>query len=82
MKHIFLLLLKLYRKFISPLFPPCCKYYPTCSTYAVKAFTKHGAVKGLILSVWRLIRCNPWSLGGVDHVPDEFTWSYFIKKGK
>lgn len=72
MKYILLLLVKFYRKFISPLFQPCCKYYPTCSTYALKALEKHGAVKGSILSVWRILRCNPWSLGGVDHVPDEF----------
>lgn len=52
--------------------PPCCKYYPTCSTYALKALEKHGAVKGSILAIWRLMRCNPYSLGGVDHVPDKF----------
>lgn len=72
MKYIFLGLIKFYRKCISPLFPPCCKYYPTCSTYALTAFQKHGFFKGLILSVWRVLRCNPWSLGGVDYVPEEF----------
>lgn len=72
MKYIFLLIVKFYRKFISPLKPPSCKYYPTCSTYALEAFRKHGAIKGIILSAWRLLRCNPWSLGGVDYVPDKF----------
>lgn len=72
MKYIFLGLIKFYRKCISPLFPPCCKYYPTCSTYAMTAFQKHGFFKGFILSVWRVLRCNPWSMGGVDHVPEEF----------
>ena len=72
MKYILLLFVKFYRKFISPMKQPCCKYYPTCSTYALKALEKHGAVKGSILSVWRILRCNPWSLGGVDHVPDDF----------
>lgn len=72
MKNIFIFLVKIYRKFISPLKPPCCKYYPTCSSYAVDAFKKHGTFKGLLLSSWRILRCNPWSLGGIDPVPDEF----------
>ncbi len=72
MKSLFVWLTKLYQKYISPLKPPCCRYYPTCSAYAVEAFKKHGAIKGLILAVWRLLRCNPWSGGGVDYVPDKF----------
>lgn len=72
MKYIFILLVKFYKRFISPLFPASCKYYPSCSSYALKAFEKHGALKGLVLAVWRILRCNPWSLGGVDHVPDRF----------
>lgn len=81
MKKILLLFVKFYRKFISPLKPPCCKYYPTCSTYALTALEKHGAVKGTILTMWRLARCNPFSLGGVDHVPDEF-FLYTLKSRK
>lgn len=70
-----------YRKFISPLFPPTCKYYPTCSSYALEAFEKHGLIKGTVLTGWRILRCNPWSLGGVDYVPDKVTVDYFrIKK--
>ena len=69
-----------YRKFISPLFPPRCKYYPTCSSYCLEAYKRHGAIKGTILSVWRLLRCNPWSMGGVDHVPDRITRIYFVPK--
>ena len=61
-----------YRKLISPLFPPRCKYYPTCSSYCLEAYRRHGVIKGTVLSVWRLLRCNPWSLGGVDHVPEEY----------
>lgn len=72
MKKLLLLLVKFYKRFISPLKPPCCKYYPTCSTYASQAIEKHGAVKGTVLAVWRVLRCNPWSLGGVDPVPDKF----------
>ena len=82
MKKILLLFVKFYRKFISPLKPPCCKYYyPTCSTYALTALEKHGAVKGTILTMWLLARCNPFSLGGVDHVPDEF-FLYTLKSRK
>lgn len=81
MKKILLLFVKFYRKFISPLKPPCCKYYPTCSTYALTALEKHGAFKGTALALWRLARCNPFSLGGVDHVPDEF-YFYTLKSRK
>ncbi|MBP1533337.1 MAG: membrane protein insertion efficiency factor YidD [Ruminococcus sp.] len=70
-----------YRKFISPLLPPSCKYYPSCSSYALDAYEKHGLIKGTVLTVWRLLRCNPWSLGGVDYVPERVTVDYFrIKK--
>lgn len=73
MKRIAAALVMVYKKLISPLFPARCKYYPTCSTYAYEAFKKHGFVKGFILSAWRLLRCNPWSNGGIDPVPDKFT---------
>ncbi|MDO4665662.1 MAG: membrane protein insertion efficiency factor YidD [Actinomycetaceae bacterium] len=69
MKALFLLLINGYRRWISPLVGPRCKYYPTCSTYAVEAIETHGALKGLVLTLWRLARCNPWSTGGIDHVP-------------
>lgn len=66
-------LILIYKKLISPLFPARCKYYPSCSSYALEAFKKHGAIKGFILSAWRILRCNPWSNGGIDLVPDRFT---------
>lgn len=78
MKIIIISLIKFYRRFLSPLKPPICKYYPTCSCYALKAVEKHGAVKGSALAVWRIMRCNPWSMGGIDNVPDEFTFK--VKK--
>lgn len=71
--------MKFYRKAISPLKPPCCKYYPTCSAYAMQAVEKHGALKGTLLAAWRVLRCNPWSLGGVDFVPEKFEF-YTLKK--
>lgn len=69
-----ILILRGYQRFISPLLGPRCRYYPSCSTYAVTALERHGAVKGLALGTWRVLRCNPWSLGGVDHVPDKGKW--------
>ncbi|MBQ9920904.1 MAG: membrane protein insertion efficiency factor YidD [Clostridia bacterium] len=69
MKYIFIYPILFYRKFISPLFPPCCRFTPTCSQYALEAFQKHGALKGLVLTVWRILRCNPFSKGGHDPVP-------------
>ena len=73
MKYLAVLLIKFYRKFISPLFPAKCKYTPTCSGYALEAFRKFGFFRGFLLSVCRIFRCNPWSLGGFDPVPDKFT---------
>ena len=61
-------LIKLYQKFISPLFPPSCRFNPSCSEYAVQAFTKYGIFKGTIKSVWRILRCNPFNEGGFDPV--------------
>lgn len=74
MKYFAVLLIKFYRKFISPLFPAKCKYTPTCSGYALEAFGKFGFFRGFLLSGWRILRCNPWSLGGFDPVPDKFTF--------
>ena len=61
----------LYRRLISPLLPARCRYYPTCSTYAVDAIRGYGVLRGSVLAAWRLMRCNPWSAGGVDHVHDQ-----------
>jgi len=68
MKHLFILLIKIYQKTLSPMFGDRCKYFPSCSHYAVDAFVERGAIKGLALTAWRLLRCNPWSHGGVDYV--------------
>ncbi|MFI2361470.1 membrane protein insertion efficiency factor YidD [Promicromonospora sp. NPDC019610] len=62
-------MVRFYQAFISPMSPPSCKYYPSCSQYALIALRRHGALRGLGLALWRLLRCNPWSLGGVDDVP-------------
>lgn len=59
-----------YQRYISPLSGPRCRYYPSCSSYAVTAIEKHGALRGTRLAVWRLLRCNPWTDGGIDDVPE------------
>ena len=60
MKQILLFLVRFYRKNISPARPPCCRFIPTCSTYALEAIEVHGAVKGGLVSVWRILRCHPF----------------------
>ena len=60
MKAVLLFLVRFYRKDISPARPPCCRFIPTCSTYALEAIQVHGAVKGGLLSVWRILRCHPF----------------------
>ena len=71
MKHLMIWLVRLYKKFISPLLPPSCRFTPTCSEYAMEAFAKRGFFVGFILTVWRLLRCNPFCKAGYDPVPDE-----------
>ncbi|MGK9369132.1 membrane protein insertion efficiency factor YidD [Melioribacter sp. Ez-97] len=66
MKYLFIYLIKFYQKAISPMFPPSCRFYPTCSEYSVQAFTKYGVFKGGIKSIWRILRCNPFNKGGYD----------------
>lgn len=58
-----------YRKVVSPLYGPVCRFYPSCSAYALEAVTVHGFMRGAWLTVGRLMRCHPWNDGGVDHVP-------------
>jgi putative membrane protein insertion efficiency factor len=67
MRKTFAALIKIYQTLISPLLGPRCKYYPSCSRYAADAVTEYG-IKGLAMAAWRLVRCNPWSHGGVDYV--------------
>ena len=70
MKKICISLIKFYRKYISPLKKhPCCRYIPTCSQYAIMAYEKYGFFKGTALTLWRILRCNPFSKGGYDPVP-------------
>jgi uncharacterized protein len=65
------LLVKGYQRLVSPLLPARCKYHPSCSQYALDAFREFGLSRGLALACWRLLRCNPWSHGGVDYAADQ-----------
>jgi putative membrane protein insertion efficiency factor len=66
MRTVLVAVINFYQKWISPSFPARCKYYPSCSSYAASAISNYG-VRGVGLSLWRLVRCNPWSHGGVDY---------------
>ena len=74
MKKLLLAMIRFYRRNISPLKPPCCRFIPTCSEYAMQALAVHGLVKGLILTVWRLLRCQPFAKFGYDPVPEKGKW--------
>ena len=63
--------IRLYQRAISPAQPSRCKYHPSCSQYAVEAVRRYGVMRGIVLAGWRLLRCNPWSHGGVDFVEDQ-----------
>lgn len=76
--EFFLLPVHVYRKLISPFIPPRCRYYPTCSTYALTSVRRFGPIKGGWLALRRIVRCNPWSAGGIDPVPE----SYAFFKGR
>jgi len=68
-QYVLMGLIKVYQLVISPLIGPTCKYYPSCSSYGLQAVRTHGAVVGSVMAAWRVLRCNPWSNGGVDEVP-------------
>ena len=71
-KKLLLGMIKFYRRYLSPLKGPWhCIYYPTCSQYGLEAIERFGALKGGALTVWRVLRCNPWSRGGYDPVPEK-----------
>ncbi|MFF5295095.1 MULTISPECIES: membrane protein insertion efficiency factor YidD [Micromonosporaceae] len=59
-----------YRRYVSPVLPARCRFYPSCSAYSLEALQKHGAIRGTGLTVWRLLRCHPFHPGGYDPVPD------------
>ena len=68
MRAVLVAPIRFYQRFVSPALPARCKYHPTCSEYAVQAIRSYGIPRGIVLAAWRLMRCNPWSHGGVDPV--------------
>ena len=68
--RVLLALIRAYRRFVSPLFRPHCRFHPTCSAYALEAITVHGAARGTLLALRRIARCHPWNAGGLDPVPE------------
>lgn len=73
MKRALLVPIAAYRRWVSPALPRRCRYEPTCSAYATEAIHRHGPIRGTLLGLWRLLRCNPFSHGGFDPVPERFT---------
>lgn len=73
-QRLLVLLVKAYRLCFSPWLGNVCRYYPSCSHYALDALNRHGALGGSALAAWRVLRCNPWSLGGCDPVPEQAPW--------
>ncbi|MEG1880800.1 MAG: membrane protein insertion efficiency factor YidD [Oscillospiraceae bacterium] len=67
MKKLFIKLIRFYQKRISPLTPPRCRFYPSCSQYAILAIEKYGIFIGLFKAIWRILRCNPFCKGGIDY---------------
>ncbi|ASS73554.1 membrane protein insertion efficiency factor YidD [Tumebacillus algifaecis] len=72
MKRALLWLFRFYQKFISPMKPPSCRFYPTCSEYGVQAVQTHGVLRGLFLTLKRILKCGPWHRGGFDPVPKPY----------
>ena len=73
-RRLFILPIKGYKKFISPLLGNNCRFYPTCSEYMMQAIEIHGVINGILLGTWRILRCNPLCKGGIDPVPPKGKW--------
>ena len=71
MKKLILKMIRFYQKYISPMSPPTCRFYPTCSQYAIEAVEEHGAIKGSYLATCRILKCHPFHEGGFDPVPSK-----------
>ncbi len=82
MEKILITLINVYKRYISPYKGTKCPYFPSCSDYAITAIKRHGAFKGFLLSVWRIMRCNPFSKGGVDEVPMKLSDIYLYRRSK
>jgi putative membrane protein insertion efficiency factor len=79
-RNICVPILRAYRAVISPLYGDVCRYYPSCSAYALGAIQEHGVVKGVTLGTLRIARCHPWAAGGVDDVPERHVHKYAVTR--
>ena len=68
-KLLFINIIKIYQRFVSPFFPSSCKFSPSCSKYGIEVINKYGVLKGSVLTIKRILKCNPWSKGGYDPIP-------------
>jgi len=75
LSQFFVGLIRVYQVALSPMLGQRCRFYPSCSHYSIESIRAHGPIKGLGLTVWRVLRCNPWSAGGVDQVPAKGQWT-------
>lgn len=84
MKRVLICFIRFYQKYISPVKKPCCRFYPTCSAYAIEAIEKMGVFRGSLKSIWRILRCNPFGKGGFDFVeaPEQNNNVKIIEGGK
>ena len=82
MKRLMIALVRLYKKFISPILPPACRFTPSCSTYAIEAFEKRGFFVGMFLTAWRILRCNPFGKAGYDPVPETGLIPMILRKNE
>ena len=74
MKQLLIGIIRFYKKYISPALPPACRFHPTCSVYAIQAIERFGVLRGGLLAVWRILRCNPLGRFGFDPVPPKGRW--------
>lgn len=81
MKYILILFIWFYRKYISPFIPNRCRFYPTCSAYSLESLKKYGAIKGSLLTLYRVLRCHPFHPGGNDPVPENFNLGEKLYEG-
>ena len=81
MKTLLMKMILFYKRSISPHFPACCRFTPTCSQYAIEAISRFGAIRGMALAIYRILRCNPFCRGGYDPVPETFTFKRVTQDG-
>jgi putative membrane protein insertion efficiency factor len=79
-RNVSVVILRIYRAVISPLYGDVCRYYPSCSAYTLRAIQEYGLIRGSALGAWRIARCHPWAAGGVDDVPARRTEKYSITR--